>query len=310
MDQEDIACPLSEEVIRLVLAKKPMHRNFLRRAVADLTVSERAEVETYLRFLVHDGVVPSEIAVSYLTIVKDTFVEELRFRETGHYRFSTFAQAQATVYDNPAYMRRYMVGLALSSFWWSNHMKMRRFFQRQLPMLSERSGVYREVGPGHGMYFLESMRHCHFDIYEGIDISSTSVQMTKRVVDSGFFGQFPGARVLLGDFLDDFSLVPSDVLVMGEVLEHVEDPGAFLRRAYQTTTEDSIFFLTTCVNAPAVDHLFNPETVENLEQLFIAHGYVVGEKCIVPRDGATLDECLRDRLAINVAYVLRKSGAR
>ncbi len=307
MEQEAAARPLSADIVKLVLARKPMHRKFLQRAIADLIGSERDEVETYLAFLIREGHSPAEIAASYLTIVEDTFIEELRFRETGRYRFSTFAEARTTVYDNHAYMRRYMIGLALSSFWWSNHMKMRRFFQQQLPILSAKSGIYREVGPGHGMYFLESMRHCRFDTYEGIDISPTSVQMTRRVVDSGFFGTFPKAHIILGDFLDESPLMPAEVLVMGEVLEHVEDPGAFLRRAYQATTKAPVFFLTTCINAPAIDHLYNPGSIHHLEQLFLDHGFFVRDSCIVPRDGATLDECIGNRLAINVAYVLGKS---
>ena len=284
-----------------------MHRKFLQRAIAELVDSERLEVEAYLAFLIREGVSAEDIATSYLTIVEDTFVEEMRFRETGHYRFSTLSEVQPMVYGNHDYMSRYMIGLALSSFWWSNHLKMRRFFQRQLPLLCEKSGIYREVGPGHGMYFLESMRNCRFDSYEGVDISPTSVDMAKRLVNSGFFGSFPSANIILGDFLDDTPLIPSEVLVMGEVLEHVEDPGAFLRRAYQTTTEAPFVFLTTCINAPAIDHLYNPGSIDNLERLFHDYGFVIRDKCIVPRDGSTLDECISNRLAINVAYVLGKT---
>ncbi|MGB3290145.1 MAG: methyltransferase domain-containing protein [Burkholderiaceae bacterium] len=296
----------SQNVVDIVLKNNPMHRKFLFRALENLTHEERNEVENYLDFLFAEKITIEEVAASYLTIVEDTFREELRFRETGRYRFSTFAEAQAMVYNDDAYMSRYMIGLALSSFWWSNHMKMRRFFQEKIPLLSTRAGIYREVGPGHGMYFLESMRRCNFSSYEGIDISPTSVQMTSRIIDSGYFGTFPNARIILSDFLDGSQLQPSDALIMGEVLEHVENPGAFLRRAYETTTADPFFFLTTCINAPAIDHLYNPESVENLEKLFNEYGFFIKDRCIVPRDGATLEECQRERLAINVAYVLGK----
>jgi SAM-dependent methyltransferase len=301
--------PLSEQIIKSIIAKKPMHRRFLTRAVDDLSDAERHEVEAYIAFSIGEGVTAEELADSYLTIVEDTFVEELRFRQTGRYRFSSFAEARQAVYDNHDYMRRYMIGLALSSFWWSNHTKMRRFFQRQLPLLASKSGTYREVGPGHGMYFLESMRHCRFESYEGIDISPTSVELTRRVINSGAFGSFPRARVVLGNFLEEAPLANANVLVMGEVLEHMEDPGMVLRRAYRTTAPDAVLFLTTCINAPAIDHLYNPGTIEALEQLFFDHGFVVQDRCIVPRDGATLDECIRDRLAINVAYVLGKTAS-
>jgi len=295
-------------IVDAILAKKPMHRSFLGRAIMNLSEVESAEVENYLLFQEREKITDAQIVESYLTIVHDTFIEEMHFREKGHYRFSTFAEAEAAVYGNADYMKRYMIGLALSSFWWSNHTQIRRFFQQQLPRISNNTGIYREVGPGHGMFFLESLRHCQFSLYEGIDISPTSVEMTKNIVLGGFFGDFKDANINIveADFLEDKELANADFLVMGEVLEHVEAPDVFLKRAYDTTTDDSIFFLSTCINAPAVDHLYNPETVENLEQLFFEHDYRIVDKCIIPRDGATLEKCVADRLAINVAYVLGK----
>ena len=296
-------------IIEKILKKKPMHRKFLNRAIAKLDKNEVAEVEKYLEFLEKEGTTEEQIADSYLIIVEDTFKEELYFRKSGHYRFSTFKEADEAVYGNADYMKQYMIGLALSSFWWSNHMEMRRFFQMQLPKINNIKGTYREVGPGHGMFFLESLRECNFDRYEGIDISPTSVEMTKSIINSGFFGNFTNANIEIieADFFAENDLSPADVMVMGEVLEHVEDPGRFLAQSYNTTTNDTFFFLTTCINAPAIDHLYNPETIQNLENLFVEYGFSVSDKCIVPRDGATLEQCEKEKLAINVAYVLEKS---
>lgn len=284
-----------------------MHHKFLKHAVVNLTPEEKIEIENYIIFLLEAGLTKDYIAQSYLTIVKDTFTEELYFQKTGRYRFSSFAEAQEAVYDNKEYMHHYMVGLALSSFLWLNHAKIRRFFQKNLSLFSEKRGIYREVGPGHGMYFLEAMRNCNFKNYEGIDISPTSVEMTKKIVSSGFFGDFPNAKIIQSDFLKAENMQPADVLVMGEVLEHVENPGVFLKRSYETTSEDSIFFMTTCINAPAIDHLYNPGSVENLERLIADHKYIIQDRCIVPRDETTLEECHKKKLAINVAYLLVKS---
>lgn len=300
--------PKTNAVVKEVLKKKPMHRKFLNRSISRLNDQELNEVEKYLEFLEKENITESQVSTSYLIIVDDTFKEEVYFRKNGSYRFSTFDEANEAVYANADYMKKYMIGLALSSFWWSNHMEMRRFFQRQLPRFSNNTGIYREVGPGHGMYFLESLRNCNFNRYEGIDISPTSVEMTKSIINSGFFGSFNDVHISIveADFFADNGLDYADVMVMGEVLEHVEDPGMFLEQSYKTTTDDVFFFLTTCINAPAIDHLYNPETVENLEKLFLKHGFNAVDKCIIPRDGATLEQCEEESLAINVAYVLRK----
>jgi len=294
------------DLVRSIVKVRPMHRKFIKKSVENLSVEELNELEKYLEYFSLLEINQKQLTNSYVTIVDDTFREELYFRKIGSYRFKTFKEAQSAVYDNESYMQSYMIGLALTAFLWENHTALKRFFKRQLPLFSKRAGLYREVGPGHGMYFIESMRHCNFYRYEGIDVSSTSVAMTKKLIDSGFFGRFPNANVLKQDFLSFVCNESAEVLVMGEVLEHVENPGAFLKRIYETTTSNPLVFITTCINAPAIDHLYNPGTIGNLEKLFLDYGFAVQDRCVVPRAGTNLSTCESQRLAINVAYLLGK----
>lgn len=287
-----------------VIARKPMHRKFLNATVSALTEGERLEAEHYIRFLMTQGHTPDGLMDCYLTIVEDTFREELHFRQTGHYRCSSYAEAAAAVYHNSEYMQRYMVGLALSSFWWINHVELRRYFTS---FIAGRLGVlYREVGPGHGLYFLEAMRKSSFERFEGVDISPTSVAMTRQIIDSGHFGTFPKANVMQADFLSGVEREPADVLVMGEILEHVETPGRFLACAHASTKPGAAVFLTTCFNSPAVDHIYNPGSMAALEQLVQSEGFAIASSLVVPKQGATLAQCEADRLPVNVAMVLTK----
>lgn len=296
--------PLSDSLIRTIISRKPMHRKFLTTTVSKLTEHEQAEAERYIGFLQMQDHSIDDLASCYLTIVDDTFREELYFREKGHYRCASYAEAAAAVYHNPAYMKRYMVGLALSSYWWINHVELRRFFARF--MHGRRGAIYREVGPGHGLYFLEALRGAGFQRYEGIDISETSVAMTRRVVESGYFGVFDQATVAQADFLADAVREPADLLVMGEILEHVENPGEFLRCAHESTRADATIFLTTCFNSPAVDHIYNPGSMAALEQLAQDAGFSVGDRLVIPKQGTSLPQCEVDRLPVNVAMVLNK----
>jgi 2-polyprenyl-3-methyl-5-hydroxy-6-metoxy-1,4-benzoquinol methylase len=298
---------LHDLLIEEVLKRKPMHRKFLLTSVSLLTQAERVEAAEYIAFMTSDGVSVSELANAYLLIIEDTFKEELYFREVGHYRYSSFQEAKRFVYDNTEYMTKYMIGLALSSFWWVNHVRLHRFFKSQLPLLSENRGLYREIGPGHGIYFLESLRSNRFDRYQGIDISSASVHLTQRLLARPEFENLPPSEILQMDFLESGGLDPSAALVMGEVLEHVEDPGLFLDRARQTSSESGSVYLTTCVNAPAIDHLYNPGTIEDLESLFIQHGFTVVERCAFGVHELSIEECTEKKLAINVGYLLRKT---
>ncbi|GFO63835.1 class I SAM-dependent methyltransferase [Geomonas paludis] len=294
----------SDRLVALILQRKPMHRKFLQGSLAELTQSERAAAEQYIRYLLQQDASYEELAECYLTIVQDMFREEMHFKQTGKYRCASYAEAAAAVYDNGDYMRRYMIGLALSSYWWINHIQMLRFFQKTLP--ATRRGVYREVGPGHGLYFLEAMRSSGFDRYEGVDISATSVALTQGIVASGYFGSFDKASIWQGDFLSERFERPADALVMGEVLEHVEEPERFLEAARSAVADDAYVFLTTCINSPAVDHIYNPETLQGLEALIDRGGFRVLDSCVLPKQGCTLEQCAQDRLPINVAYVVAK----
>lgn len=301
--------PLCQSIVEVVVARKPMHRKFLRAALAQLSDAEQAEAELYIDFLARqEGHSIEYLAACYLTIVEDTFREELHFRETGRYRCTSYADAAAAVYHNPEYMQRYMVGLALSSFWWINHVALRRFFARWIE--GRRGALYREVGPGHGLYFLQALRAGGYSRYEGIDISETSVAMTRRVTDSGHFGTYANASVEQGDFLADGSRELADVLVMGEILEHVETPLLFLECAHRSTRSDASIFLTTCFNSPAVDHIYNPGSMAALTTLAQQAGFKVTDTLIVPKQGTTIERCEAERLPVNVAMVLAKASDR
>lgn len=300
---------VSDAVVAAVLRRRPMHRRFLKSALANLTSDEVAEAERYMSFFLSEGETIDSLTEAYLLIVEDTFRETVRFKKTGRYRFSTFAEAQAAVYDNADYMHGYMTGLAISSFWWLNHVRLRRFFTDQLRTLSALGGLYREVGPGHGIYFIDALRSGAFDAYEGVDVSSTSIALTGRLLSANENRDLPPARLIHADFLLAKDLQPANVLVMGEVLEHVESPSKFLTRSYETTTPNGRVYLTTCIDAPAIDHLYNPASILALETLFNDHGFGVVARCELGQDGLPLEDCARDRLTINVGYVLAKLAA-
>ena len=150
---------------------------------------------------------------------------------------------------------RYMYGLAVTSFLWPNHRNIMRFFCRTLPR--DRKGKYMEMGPGHGFFFMTAIEESSYDEFEGIDISETSVSQTRRIID--FYGMAKGvkAQIIQRDFLDG-GIPPAscDAVVMGEVLEHVERPDIFMKRVAEVTKKDAWIFISTCCNAPAIDHIF------------------------------------------------------
>ena len=94
---------------------------------------------------------------------------------------------------------------------------------------------------------------------------------------------------------------------MGEVLEHVEQPDVFLRRIAELAKQDAFIFITTCINAPAVDHIYLWRTTDELEEMILANGLEIVEPLRLPYEGKTLEESRELNLPINVAYVLAKA---
>jgi 2-polyprenyl-3-methyl-5-hydroxy-6-metoxy-1,4-benzoquinol methylase len=231
--------------------------------------------------------------------------EQIYFQRNGTYRYSSFDEVAHAVYFDDSYMRKYMHGLALTAYLWPNHRALHRYFVDMLP--TNQGGNYLEIGPGHGMYLMSAMRKCVYNQFDGIDISPTSVEMTESLLSSGKFGEFSNYRIFEQDFLaGEIPTASYNAIVMGEVLEHVEKPNIFLESIARIATDNAFIFITTPINAPAVDHIYLFDSWNSIESLITGAGLMVQEKMLVPYPGLSVDESMQQSLPINVAAVLTK----
>jgi 2-polyprenyl-3-methyl-5-hydroxy-6-metoxy-1,4-benzoquinol methylase len=281
-----------------------LQRPFLEKAVGHLYPDELEELELYISDCLSGGWDIDYLAQSYDLIVKDTVREQMYFKKHKRYRYSTYEQVKSAVYLNDEYMSKYMQGLALTSFLWPNHAKMRKYFLETIP--KETKGKYLEVGPGHGFYFLQAMKRTKYDWFYGVDISPTSVEMTEKILASAGFGHRSNYKIIQGNFLDFAFDQIFDAAVMGEVLEHVEEPRAFLEKLKDVTAADAYIFLTTCINTPAFDHIFLFESVSHVESSIVAAGLTVKDKCVLPYSGCSLEDSEKNKLPVNIALILGK----
>src|ERR1700728_1330464 len=295
---DDFAC--------LVTAANPVHTSFMEQSLQSMRIDTRAELTEYLRYCMSIDLSLDYLADSYNTIVNDTMMEQMFFEENKRYRWSRFDELAHTVYFDDVYMRKYMYGLAITAFLWPNHVALHDFFIRTFPR--GQTGTYLEIGPGHGYYFMQSARLGDFQRLLGVDISAASVALTRDIVRHFEIDKKCRAEVVETDFLtfheerEGYSCI-----VMGEVLEHVEDPGRFLSAIARLSGPSTHIFVTTCINAPAVDHISLFRTGKDVEDIITSSGLQMVEACYVPYVGKTLAECERDALAVNVGYVLRRA---
>lgn len=297
---------LIDDLTALVVADNPVHSSFMKRSLESMDEDSYAELTDYLNYCLSVGLTLDYLAESYNTIVVDTLAEQMFFKENKRYRWSRFDELANAVYFDDAYMRKYMYGLAITSFLWPNHAAMRDFFLRTFPR--GQKGTYLEIGPGHGYYFMQSARLGDFGRLLGVDISATSVALTRDIIRHFEINKTRQAEVIETNFLTfheengEYSCI-----VMGEVLEHVEDPALFISTIARLSGPHTHIFVTTCMNAPAVDHISLFRAGKDVEDIITSNGLQVVESCYVPYVGKTLAECEEQALPVNVAYVLRRA---
>ncbi len=295
-----------DQLCKKIISDNPLHRNILTASVGRLTEKEVGQLNDYIEYCLGKGVTIDYLAESYLILVMDTMREQIYFQKHKKYRYSTFAEVAGHVYFDKDYMSHYMYAVALTLFFWPNHLGMFRFLKETLPR--DKKGKYLEIGPGHGWFITTAMETCSFDSFLGVDISETSIAQTRSMVEY-YRRHSPPKNFDLKcmDFLQaDLPASSFDAIVMGEVLEHVEQPDLFMKRIAQLAKDDAYIFITTCIDAAVVDHIYLFENTQQIADLFTSCGLKIVKELFLPYEGKTLEESFAQRLPVSVAYVLKK----
>jgi len=293
-------------LVAKIVAEQPLHKGFITASVAGLKEDELALLEDHLSFCIRDGITLDYLAESYLISVMDSLREQVYFAKHKKYRYSSFAEVAGDVYFNKTYMGHYMHALLLTLFFWPNHREMFRFLKNTIP--KDKPGKYLEIGPGHGYFISTAIETTSYGGFLGVDISETSIAQTKRLMDHRLSGRpHKDFELKCIDFLSaDLPENGFDAIVMGEVLEHVERPDLFMKQICRLAKKDAYIFVTTCIDAAAVDHIYLFESTRQLSDLFDACGLSIVESLVLPYEGKTLEESAAERLPVNVAYVLKR----
>jgi 2-polyprenyl-3-methyl-5-hydroxy-6-metoxy-1,4-benzoquinol methylase len=240
---------------------------------------------------------------SYRWMCAELAKEAFHFKKHGGYRLSSFAEAEAQVYANAPFMKRYMEGLLLSQVVWRNHSAALLFFQsRFIPSLP--AGFrYLEVGPGHGLFLSLAAEAPTCGHAEAWDVSAESLRQTAHAL------QRMGVRreVLLAQ---KDVMAPEvdggqtfDGIAISEVLEHLERPADALRALKPRLRPGGRLFINVPVNSPAPDHIYLLPTVSAVRALIESAGLRVEVLLPAPLTGYTLEAAVRDRATISCLAV-------
>jgi SAM-dependent methyltransferase len=198
------------------------------------------------------------------------------FEIEREYKPKTYDQAAGEVYFNEQHMMgEYLPGLLLSHFLWPHHYRQLRFFDTAFvdAMRVDGASSFVEVGIGTGLYSGLLLRRLPQVRGTGFDISPFSQRFTEAQVDT--LGVGDRYEVELRDVTAEPTEPRADWLVCVEVLEHLEDPVAFLRGLRATMAPGAKAFITAAVNAAHADHIYLYRTADDVLDHLVEAGFTL-----------------------------------
>lgn len=246
-----------------------------------------------------------EIIDGYMFINNMVKEEQYFFVNNGRYRYSKFSEVDDAVYGNAKYMSRYMLGLTISDYVWIQHMKMVRFFESAF--LPEAGGEYLEIGPGYGQYTKRALKSGKFEKVLACDLSAESVRGCKAFLQyqEDFNEKGTSWDILHMDFNDFEENKYFDTIVMGEVLEHVENPLQILKSIKKHLSENGRAFITTVINAPALDHIYLFSTIEEVKQLVYDAGLDIEDYVTFAAGDMAIEKAEAKKRTIDIALIVK-----
>lgn len=240
-------------------------RESVRRASAEFGQDWEDDFSAMLQNFYGSDIALQDAVKGYAAFVMDSMRRQKRFEQELSYPAKTYAEAAAEVYYNDDYMRQqYLPGLLLSHYLWSHHYQQIEYFKGFFLPWLRRTGVeeFAEVGVGTGIYSRLALQALPALRGTGLDISPLSLEFTATHV--GSFGFGPRYTLRQQDILERGSLQQYHAVICVEVLEHLEDPVAFLIGLKKLTAPGGRLFVTAALNAAHADHIYLYSTPEEV----------------------------------------------
>lgn len=295
-----------KHIIDYISEKHPIHTRKLNKTLVQLdgVYHQRAEqfLTRYERLLIDEGRSLDYAIDCYLRFIADITAESVRFRETGEYTSKSFAEVNRRVYDNPEVMEYHLHALLLSQFLWRHHYQMFCFFSQELAKHRATIKNYLEIGGGHGLQVAEAIKTLGPESkFTVVDISRTSLDFARRLVADD------RVNFILSDIFKYQPVGKFDFITMGEVLEHMEDPGALLKCVAGLLADDGRLFITTPTNAPTIDHIYLFRNADDIRKLIHESGFTITSEFCRYAEEVSAEIAEKLKITLHYGACLKKS---
>ncbi|MBL0234361.1 MAG: class I SAM-dependent methyltransferase [Chitinophagaceae bacterium] len=219
------------------------------------------------------GYTAQRVSNDYMSMVRDMRKEGLYFYKNNSYSCKSQVDANEKVYSKPEVMEYYMSALLISQILWKHHFVIFIYFKEKLASYFEQGRKIRilDVGPGHGFFsFFVKETFPDYDRIDFVDISATSLNLTKNIIGSG-----NKLNYYLKDIFEYEESNKYDFIILGEVIEHLDEPKKILSKLGRLLGDNGIFWITTPTNSPALDHVYLFRSKEEVFSLVEDCGLVI-----------------------------------
>jgi SAM-dependent methyltransferase len=293
------------------IKKSPLQKKKMEKYLAtrDKVFFDEAEEFSgkYISYLESENI-PIEYAVeAYQKLCNDMMKCQVYFMKTGKYPTSSSEEANENIYSNEAVMKLYMIGLAISQFFWATHYEMYSCLIGSIRKNSPNIKSYLEIGPGHGLFLNKAIELIEpGSKITAVDISSTSMAITKSII-TYFKPENTNVNYHIIDMLKLNLDEKYDFITMGEVLEHVNFPETLLLKLRDLMNKNARTFVSTCVNCPAIDHVYHFKTVDEIREMFHKCGLIIEEERVAAVEDLPFEEIMKRKITINYCAILKRS---
>ena len=239
----------------------------------------------------------------YLKLVARMVQERMEFLRTGKYASNSFVDVEQQIYMNADVFEYHMHGLVFAQFLWPEQATRFKFFSQHIAKHLAESDSYLEIGGGHALYILETVRHAPATTnFSLIDISPSSMELAKGIV-----GDLPIDFRLLNIF-DYAPGTTFDFITMGEVIEHVEDPLSLLRRVRELLAPGGHAFISTPANSATIDHIYLFNSADEIREMFLEAGFAIVAEKIEFADNISPERAAKLKSAVMYAAFVKSAS--
>jgi 2-polyprenyl-3-methyl-5-hydroxy-6-metoxy-1,4-benzoquinol methylase len=261
--------PHLSELREILKRSYPLFGDAVDRTAATFGRSWAEDFEETLAHVCPSSEALAHAAKGYALFAIDHLRRQRQFERDRRYVVKSYDEAARQVYLDDEYMRvRYLPGMLVAHFLWLHEYQHMRFFDYAYVSQIELSPEARvaEVGVGSGVYSRRVLQRVPSARGFGYDISPSSTAFAEDHMRA--FGLGDRYQGVLANAMTD-PMEPVEWLICVEVLEHLEDPVAWLRRLREALVPGGRAFITAALNAAQLDHIYlyenSQQVIEHLE---------------------------------------------